>query len=132
MYSAGRRQPGVTRHGERAGHPPDRGAALGIETPEGQEGGLPGTQAVSPTAILLALGAAFDAGKESAAADEAATPTVRSGHWQKMTLEEAVEHLKTWIDQLDDPSQVATLMIHVCGCPRAAVIDGTHIAAELP
>jgi hypothetical protein len=33
---------------------------------------------------------------------------------------------------LDDPSQIATLMCHVCGCPRAAVIDGTHIAAELP
>ena len=67
-----------------------------------------------------------------AAADEAETPAERSGHWQKMTLEEAVEHLKTWIDLLDDPSQIATLMIHVCGCPRAAVIDGTHIAAELP
>jgi hypothetical protein len=49
-----------------------------------------------------------------------------------MTLDEAVKHLKTWIDLLDDPSEIATLMIHVCGCPRAAVIDGTHIAAELP
>ena len=49
-----------------------------------------------------------------------------------MTLDEAVEHLKTWIDGVDDPSQIAALMIYVYRCPRAAVIEGGHIAAKLP
>jgi hypothetical protein len=60
-------------------------------------------------------------------------PAEQSGHWTTMTVDDAIEHLKTWwIDAMDDPAAIATLMIHVCGCPRAAVVDGTHITAELP
>ncbi len=88
---------------------------------------------VSVWSVREALAAAYDAGRASAAAEQADEPQEeRSGVWTQMTVEGAIEHLKTWIDDIDDPAQIALLMIHVCGCPRAAVIDGTHIAAELP
>lgn len=87
---------------------------------------------VAVWSVREALAAAYDAGRASAADECEHSNEERSGVWTQMTLDDAVEHLKTWIDGLDDPAQIALLMIHVCGCPRAAVIDGTHIAAELP
>ncbi len=36
--------------------------------------------------------------------------------WQSMTSDEAVEHLKSWIDNIDDPNELARLLGAVCGC----------------
>jgi len=80
--------------------------------------------------VRTAMEAAYTAGQTGAVDDD--SPAQGSGTWIRMTVDDAVEHLKTWIDGIEDPSELATLMLHVCGCPRAAVIDGTHIAAELP
>lgn len=88
---------------------------------------------VAVWSVREALGAAYDAGRAAGAENGCQdSDEVRSGVWTQMTVDDAVEHLKTWIDNIDDPAQIALMMIHVCGCPRAAVIDGTHIAAELP
>jgi hypothetical protein len=105
---------------------------LHIETLETRKSDSLDFHEVAVWSIKSALEAAFEAGRASASQVDADVPEERSGHWMTMTVDDAVEHLKSWIDNLDDPSQVATLMIHVCGCPRAAVIGGTHIAAEMP
>ena len=56
-----------------------------------------------------------------------------SGAWDSMTVDEAVEHLKSWIDGIDEPNENARLMLVVCGCSRAAVVeDGKRIMFELP
>jgi len=79
-----------------------------------------------------ALMAAYEAGRASAADECQHSEVERSGVWTTMTIGDAFEHLKTWIDGINDPAQIALLMIHVCGCPRAAVIDDTLIASEMP
>ena len=105
---------------------------MSIETLETRKSDSLDFHDVAVWSVKAALEAAYGAGRASASQPEAEPPAERSGQWTTMTVDDAVEHLKTWIDGLDEPSQIATLMIHVCGCPRAAVIDGTHIAAELP
>ena len=104
---------------------------LGVETLETRNSDALDFYSVAVWSIRSALEATYEAGK-ALTAGEVETPAERSGHWQTMTVDQAIEHLETWIDMIDDPSQIAALMIHVCGCPRAAVINGTHIAAELP
>lgn len=105
---------------------------LNVETLERRNSDALDFHQIAVWSIWAALEAAYAAGRASASQAEDNAPAARSGQWVTMTVEEAIEHLKTWIDGIDDPSQIAILMIHVCGCPRAAVIDGTHIAAELP
>jgi hypothetical protein len=105
---------------------------LHIETLETRRSDSLDFHEVAVWSVKAALAAAYDAGWAAASQGEAEPAAERSGEWTTMTIDDAVEHLKTWIDNLDDPSQIATLMIHVCGCPRAAVIDGTHISVEMP
>jgi hypothetical protein len=105
---------------------------LGVGTLETRNSDALDVHEVAVWSLKTALAAAYDAGRAASSQPDADAPAERSGQWTTMTIDDAVEHLKTWIDGLDDPSQIATLMIHVCGCPRAAVIDGTHIAAEMP
>ncbi len=105
---------------------------LHVETLDERKSDSLDFHSVSVRSIKAALEAAYAAGRASASHAEAESPAERSGQWTTMTIDDAIEHLKVWIDGLDDPSQIATLMIHVCGCPRAAVIDGTHISAEMP
>jgi hypothetical protein len=105
---------------------------FGVETLEERKSDRLDFHSVPVWSMRAALGAAYDAGRAAASPPADEGPVERSGEWVTMTVDDAVEHLKTWIDGLDDPSEIATLMIHVCGCPRAAVIGGTHIAAEMP
>lgn len=105
---------------------------LHVETLETRNSDALDFHDLSVASIRAALDAAYDAGRLSASPPETEGPTERSGQWTTMTIDDAIEHLKTWIDGLDDPSEIAALMCHVCGCPRAAVVDGTHITAELP
>jgi hypothetical protein len=105
---------------------------LNVETLETRKSDSLDFYSVAVWSIKAALEAAYEAGRASVPQAATDVPAERSGEWTRMTVDDAVEHLKTWIDGLDDPSEIAALMIHVCGCPRAAVIDGTHIAAEMP
>jgi hypothetical protein len=104
---------------------------LGIQTMETQNCDALDFHSLAIGSLQTALEAAYEAGRASASKVELDVPEEGSGHWTTMTVDGAIEHLKNWIDNLDDPSQIATLMIHVCGCRKAAVIDGTHIAAEI-
>jgi len=104
-----------------------------IKTLETQKSDSLDFHQVAVWSVREALMAAYDAGRASAMPMNAEhSEETRSGVWTQMTVDDAIEHLKTWIGLIDDPAQIALLMIHVCGCPRAAVIGGTHIAAELP
>lgn len=105
---------------------------LSIETLETRKSDSLDFHDVAVWSVKAALDAAYDAGRRSVSQPEVEQPTERSGQWTTMTIEDAIEHLKVWIDGLENPSEIATLMCHVCGCPRAAVVDGTHITAELP
>lgn len=105
---------------------------LRVETLDERKSDSLDFHSIGVVSLREALQAAYDAGRASATQVEVEPPTERSGQWTTMTVDDAVEHLKTWIDGIDDPSEIATLMIHVCGCPRAAVVDGTHISAEMP
>lgn len=105
---------------------------LGFETLDTRNADALDFREVAVWSLKTSLEAAYEAGRASASQAVAEPPTERSGEWTTMAVDDAVEHLKIWIDGLDDPSEIATLMIHVCGCPRAAVVGGTHIAAEMP
>jgi hypothetical protein len=41
--------------------------------------------------------------------------------WITMTYDQAVEHLKTWIEGIDDSHDIARLMMAVCGVAKTAV-----------
>lgn len=105
---------------------------LGIETLETRTSDALDFHSLAVWSMRAALEAAYDAGRASGSQGEDEPLAERSGQWTTMTTDDAIEHLKSWIDEIEDASQIATLMIHVCGCPRAAVIDGTHISAEMP
>lgn len=88
---------------------------------------------VAVWSLRSALEAAYDAGASAKEAEPPASqPTEGSGHWHEFTVAEAVEHLKAWIDEIDDPTRIAMLFDPICGCSRMVVINGTIIRVELP
>lgn len=81
-------------------------------------------------AIRKALEAAYDAGRTAATRQDQTVDG--SGHWVSMSVDEAAEHLKSWIDNLE-PSDLALALIQVCGCPRVVYHDRTErFDLELP
>jgi hypothetical protein len=118
-------------HEKRAGDQRDCAKLLGIPTMDTQSSNALDFHSLAIGSLQTALEAAYEAGRASASQVELDVPEGGSGHWTTMTVDGAVAHLKTWIDNMDGPSQIATLMIHACACRKAAVIDGTHIAAEI-
>jgi hypothetical protein len=59
-------------------------------------------------------------------------PTPSAPTRQARCVDEAGEHLKSWIDNLEAPD-IALAMIQVCGCTKAAVVDnGERVMVEMP
>jgi hypothetical protein len=43
--------------------------------------------------------------------------------WETTTPDDAARMLHTWISGIDDPQELARLLLVVCGCQRVAVND---------
>lgn len=110
---------------------------LHVETLEPRNSDSLDFHEVGVVSLRRALEAAYDAGRaESGSSSEPAQsvePSVEaSGEWVSMTVDQARDHLRNWIDEIDDPTHIAALFEPVCGCPRVIVVNGKEIRAELP